>query len=147
MDYRQVKRISYELGIDDYFIYLPMAFTFRTMGSKKAIGYRWTEEDRRKLNNEEFITAENISCLMQRLPDNYLMILKTVNLVATHNRLLGNSGRHRMFTFLREALRSLYPNPIVFYLQQFYVSSRLFLFEYCYPLFYLMFSSSYKVTL
>ena len=54
MDYRTVKEISYELGIDEYYRYLPILFTYRTINTTKPLGGRPVPEEKEFLvgNNE-----------------------------------------------------------------------------------------------
>jgi hypothetical protein len=38
MDYKQVKAIANEMGIGEYYRYLPLLFTYRTINATKPLG-------------------------------------------------------------------------------------------------------------
>ena len=54
MDYSTVRDISYDMGINEYYRYLPILFTYRTINTTKPLGGRPAieEKDFLKQNNE-----------------------------------------------------------------------------------------------
>lgn len=45
MDYQQVKEISFRMGINEYFRYLPLLFTYRTINATKPLGATVSKEE------------------------------------------------------------------------------------------------------
>ena len=54
MDYVTVKKLSYEMGIDEYYRYLLILFTGRTINTTKPLGAKPVQEEKDFLleNNE-----------------------------------------------------------------------------------------------
>jgi len=53
MDYATVKSISYDLGIGEYYRYLPVLFTYRTINTTKPLGGKPAPEEK------EFVVAND----------------------------------------------------------------------------------------
>lgn len=78
---------------------------------------------------EEIISFEKISNLMQALPPDLMFILRASNMIAIHNATLGGKTRNRMTKFTDFALESLYSNRLQIWLVWGWVMAKLFLFE------------------
>jgi len=46
MDYANTEKIAREMGIGDYFRYLPLLFTMRTIKARKPLGAKLTEDEK-----------------------------------------------------------------------------------------------------
>lgn len=99
MDYATVKKISYELGIDEYYRYLPILFTARTINTTKPIGARPTVEEKEFLLDNNEGNLEKIGTLLQKLPTDIVFIFKAMHIVAVHNMRAGGTSRNRILTF------------------------------------------------
>ena len=64
MDYQTVKEISYELGIDEYYRYLPILFTYRTINTTKPLGGRPAPEEKEFLLSNNEGNLEKIGTLL-----------------------------------------------------------------------------------
>lgn len=128
-NYERTKEISYELGIGEFYKYLPVVLMYRTMDSNKKIGENFTQEERKELRERNMVSLEKINNLMNALPPDMLFIIRASNLVAIHNRTLGGTSRERLLKFSDLVIENLHPNSIsrVYYRTMFYV--KLFLFE------------------
>jgi hypothetical protein len=45
MDYERVKALSYLMGINEYYRYLPLLFTYRTINATKPLGATVTKDE------------------------------------------------------------------------------------------------------
>ena len=108
LDYETVKRIAEKMGLGDYYRYLPMILTFRTMDSKKPLGEVISQEERKQLHAGNMITFEKITQLMQRLPPDMIFIIRTSNLIALQNLRLGGTTRERLMIYTDYSFRALY---------------------------------------
>lgn len=57
--------ISEKLGIGEYFRYLPLLFTYRTINAKKPLGGPVSKEEIAFLKGKDEVNFEKISFLMQ----------------------------------------------------------------------------------
>ncbi len=64
MDYSTVRGISYSLGIDEYYRYLPLLFTYRTINTTKKIGATVAKEEIEFLKGNDEVNFEKISFLL-----------------------------------------------------------------------------------
>jgi len=64
MDYRTVKEISYELGIDEYYRYLPILFTYRTINTTKPLGGKPVKEEKEFLVGNNEVNLEKFGTLL-----------------------------------------------------------------------------------
>ena len=78
MDYATVKRISYELGIDEYYRYLPILFTYRTINTTKPLGAKGDPEEKKFLLENNEGNLEKIGHLLQKLPTDLVFIFKAM---------------------------------------------------------------------
>lgn len=137
MDYKTVKEISYEMGIDEYYRYLPILFTYRTINTTKPLGGQPVREEKDFLlaNNEG--NLEKIGTLLQKLPTDIVFIFKAMHIVGVHNRRAGGSTRARIVTFNKfcmEAMSERFSFMYLWYLQA-HFKLKLFLFEHCFWLY------------
>ncbi len=64
MDYAKVKVLSESLGIGQYFRYLPLLFTYRTINAKKPLGATVAKEEIEFLKGKDEVNFEKISFLL-----------------------------------------------------------------------------------
>ena len=64
MDYASVKSISARLGIGEYFRYLPLLFTYRTINATKPLGASVTRDEIQFLKGKDEVNFEKISFLL-----------------------------------------------------------------------------------
>lgn len=103
-DYSKVKELSDQLGIGEYYRYLPLVLTYRTLDSNKPLGALMTAEERRALHTSNEITFEKISRLLQLLPPEIMFIIRTSNLVAMQCIMLSGTLRRRFQVYTDFAL-------------------------------------------
>ena len=107
MDYRTVKEISYELGIDEYYRYLPILFTYRTINTTKPLGGRPVPEEKEFLLSNNEGNLEKIGTLLQKLPTDLVFIFKAMHIVGVHNFRAGGSTRNRIMTFSEHCMLAM----------------------------------------
>ena len=131
MDYHTVKEISYELGIDEYYRYLPILFTYRTINTTKPLGGGPVKEEKEFLIDNNEGNLEKIGTLLQKLPTDLVFIFKAMHIVGVHNRRAGGSTRARIMTFSDFCIQAMSERFSFLYLL--YLRShfrlKLFLFE------------------
>ncbi len=128
-DYSTVRRISQDLGLGEYFRYLPLILTHRTMDSQNPLGSLLTTAEKRELHRRMEITFTKISRLLQLLPPDLLFVIRTSNLVALHNMVLGGAPRRRLEIYTEAALEQKYGNRLVRWIVGLKVWTIVFLFE------------------
>ena len=64
MDYVTVKKISYDMGIDEYYRYLPILFMGRTINTTKPMGAKAVQEEKEFLINNNEGDLEKIGNLL-----------------------------------------------------------------------------------
>jgi aarF domain-containing kinase len=64
MDYYEVQSLSQEMGIGEYFRYLPLLFTYRTINAKKPLGGTVSKEEIQFLKGNDEVNFEKISFLL-----------------------------------------------------------------------------------
>lgn len=131
MDYAEVKDISYRLGIGEYFRYLPLLFTYRTINATKPLGAGVTKDEIEFLKGKDEVNFEKISFLLQKLPSEVVFIFKAMHIVGLHNARSGGSTRERLLRFTTEAVEALSYKYTMFYRWWLYFKFwfKLFLFE------------------
>jgi hypothetical protein len=63
MDYYTVEKISYEMGINEYFRYLPLLFTYRTINTTKPLGGKLVDEEKEFLMDNDEVNMDKIGML------------------------------------------------------------------------------------
>ena len=119
-DNNEIKRLAFEFGVNEYYRYLPMIFTHRTLNSKtfidlyilnlwsqfiiqfnlgkKKLGESFTQEEKDYMKSRNDLDFDSIGFLLQKLPWEIILIFKATHLVSMHNKRF--SFNHRM-KFLR----------------------------------------------
>eukprot|EP00347_Sterkiella_histriomuscorum_P003302 403364806 len=115
MDYQQVKKISTRLGIGEYFRYLPLLFTYRTINAKKPLGATVAKEEIEFLKGNDEVNFEKISFLMQQLPSEIVFIFKAMHIIGVHNARSGGQTRKRLLLFTQDAITALSYRHSIFY--------------------------------
>jgi aarF domain-containing kinase len=108
LDYDTVKKIADGMGLGEYYRYLPLVLTYRTINSNRPLGEIISREEAKELHKKNEITFEKITNLMQRLPPDLIFIIRTSNMVAMHNLRLGGSTRNRLMVYTKYSFRALY---------------------------------------
>ena len=107
MDYNSVKEISYQMGINEYFRYLPLLFTYRTINAKKPLGGPVAKEEIEFLKGRDEVNFEKISFLLQRMPSEIIFIFKAMHIVGLHNARSGGNTRRRLLDFTYDCIDAL----------------------------------------
>ena len=81
MDYATVKDISYDLGIDEYYRYLPILFTYRTINTTKPLGAKGMPEEKTFLLENNEGNLEKVGTLLQKLPTDIVFIFKAMHII------------------------------------------------------------------
>jgi aarF domain-containing kinase len=103
VNYSETERIAKEMGIGEYFRYLPLLFTLRTINSTKPMGGKLAPEEKEYLHSETEINLDRVGMLLQRLPTDMVFIFKAIHTVGTHNMRAGGTTRKRLVTFTNYA--------------------------------------------
>ena len=64
MDYFTVKKISEELGIGEYYRYLPLLFTYRTINTLKPLGGGLAPEEKDFIVNNDELNMDKLGALL-----------------------------------------------------------------------------------
>jgi hypothetical protein len=85
------------MGIGEYFRYLPLLFTLRTINTKKKLGGPLAPEEKEYLTKGLDIDMDKVGMLLQKLPTDMVFIFKATHMVGVHNfRAKGNTRRRLM---------------------------------------------------
>jgi len=137
MDYRTVKEISYDLGINEYYRYLPILFTYRTINTRKPLGAKGQPEEKEFLIDNNEGNLEKIGTLLQKLPTDIVFIFKAMHIIGLHNFRAGGSTRARLLTFTDycvEAMCERFSYPYLWYMK-WHLAIKVFLFEHWFALY------------
>lgn len=63
-DYKRTKEIAFEMGIGEYYRYLPLLFTYRTINSTKPMGGKLAPEEREYLTANSEIDLDRVGMLL-----------------------------------------------------------------------------------
>jgi aarF domain-containing kinase len=97
INYSDTERIAKEMGIGEYFRYLPLLFTLRTINTKKKLGGPLAPEEKEYLTKGLDIDMDKVGMLLQKLPTDMVFIFKATHMVGVHNfRAKGNTRRRLM---------------------------------------------------
>ena len=83
----------------EYFRYLPLMFTGRTINSKKALGGGVSQEEKQWLYSNDELAFDKVGHLFQRMPSEVGFIFKAMHLVATHHMRAGGGRRDRFMSY------------------------------------------------
>jgi len=64
MDYFKVREIAYDMGIGEYYRYLPLLFTYRTINTTKPLGGKPAPEEKDFLLGNDEINMDKIGMLV-----------------------------------------------------------------------------------
>lgn len=95
----KIKKISYEFGVNEYYRYLPLIFTYRTIDSKKPLGESFRRDEKQLLKATNDLNLDNIGFLLQKLPWDLILIFKACHFVTMHNKKFGVKSRERFLHF------------------------------------------------
>lgn len=87
------------MGIDEYYRYLPLLFTYRTINTTKPLGGKLAEEERKFIKENEEFDLDKVGILLQKLPTDIVFIFKAMHIISVHNVRAGGTSRERMLTF------------------------------------------------
>ena len=107
MDNDGIKKISDKLGMGEYFRYLPLLFTYRTINAKKPLGGLITKDEIQFLKGNDEINFEKLSLLMQKLPSEVVFIFKAMHIIGVHNRRSGGDTRDRLLSFTNRSIEAM----------------------------------------
>ena len=131
MDYTTVKSVAYELGIDEYYRYLPILFTYRTINTTKPLGAKGMPEEKEFLVGNNEGNLEKIGTLLQKMPTDIVFIFKAMHIISLHNFRAGGETRSRLMTFTDFCMQAMSERYSTFYLLylKMHFRFKLFLFE------------------
>jgi aarF domain-containing kinase len=110
MDYYTMRDIAKELGIGEYFRYLPLLFTYRTINTTKKLGASVAPEEKEFLKGNDEVNLEKIGKLMEILPTDLLFIFKAMHIIGSHNVRAGGTTRERLMKFTDHCVTGLTTN-------------------------------------
>ena len=119
------------MGMGEYFRYLPLLFTYRTINAKKPLGGKITQDEIKFLKGNDEVNFEKLSLLMQCLPSEVVFIFKAMHIIGQHNRRSGGETRTRLLSFTHsciEAMNDQYTDIYQFYIK-FKYRIKLWIFE------------------
>ncbi|XVF71030.1 hypothetical protein PTKIN_Ptkin12aG0002000 [Pterospermum kingtungense] len=114
LDSKMIQHLCEQFGVGKYSRYFPIIFTGRTIDSKSGLGKGMFVEEQKKLKQDmKALRMEDISSFMESLPSNFLIILRTDELLRSIISKLGASKRLRLLTYGKYASFGLSPklNP------------------------------------
>lgn len=126
-DNNKIKSISRRFGIEKKANYLSLIFLFRTKNSG-SLGQSFSAEEVSRLRDMQVLSLANISDMLGEFPDDFLMIIRTMNMVAMRNAQLGNSQRDRLLSTTKKVYQRYYGHH--FWWRFFYAFFRLKLWFY-----------------
>ena len=131
LDYVTVKKISYELGINEYYRYLPILFTGRTINTTKPLGDKPHKEEKDFILQNNEGNLEKVGNLLQKLPTDVIFMFKAIAIIAVHNARAGGTTRKRIFTFTDYCMQAMCERFSYFYLfyLRFHFRFKVLLFE------------------
>lgn len=107
MNYDTMETIAKKLGVGQYFRYLPLLFTYRTINAKKPLGGLFSEEEKKFIVGNDEINFEKLSLLMQKLPQELIFIFKAMHIIGVHNKRSGGTTRDRLVNFTDSSIEAL----------------------------------------
>lgn len=106
-DYLSVQKFAGKMGMGEYFRYLPLLFTYRTINAKKPLGAKVTKDEIEFLKSNDEVNFEKLSLLMQCLPSEVVFIFKAMHIIGLHNRRSGGETRTRLLCFTNSCIEAL----------------------------------------
>lgn len=87
------------MGLGQYFRFLPLLFTYRTINTKKPLGGVLADDEKKFIIENDEVNFEKLSLLLQKLPQELLFIFKAMHIIGVHNRRSGGTTRDRLIRF------------------------------------------------
>lgn len=103
------------MGIGEYYRYLPLLFTYRTINSTKPMGGKLAPDERDYFKSQEEIDLDKVGMLLQRLPTDVVFIFKAMHIVGVHNARAGGSTRNRILQFTEYSCEGVSQNESYVY--------------------------------
>lgn len=103
MDYKQTEQIAKEMELGEYYRYLPLLFTYRTINSKKLFGDKLAPDEKEYFKSQTEINMDKLGMLLQKLPTDLVFIFKAMSIVGVHNFRSGGTTRKRLIAFTNYA--------------------------------------------
>ncbi|EOY02250.1 Kinase superfamily protein, putative [Theobroma cacao] len=108
LDSKMIQHLGERFGVGKYSRYFPVMFTGRTIDSKSGLGKEMLVEEKKKLKQDlKSLKMEDLSSFMESLPSDFLMILRTDELLRSIISKLGASKRVRLQTYGKYASHGL----------------------------------------
>ncbi|KAK6280655.1 hypothetical protein POUND7_020922 [Theobroma cacao] len=108
LDSKMIQHLGERFGVGKYSRYFPVIFTGRTIDSKSGLGKEMLVEEKKKLKQDlKSLKMEDLSSFMESLPSDFLMILRTDELLRSIISKLGASKRVRLQTYGKYASHGL----------------------------------------
>ena len=144
LDNKKMKFYAAKLGIKDHYNYLPLIFLFKTK-NQNQIGKKIVKKDILKMRKDNVFGFEKVYKFIYEFPDDFLLTLRTINLIAIRNSSLGGRTRHRLFRMTKIAYRAKYKNIFIrnFHLFKFHV--KIFLYEWMFFLYKMVYYIDPKI--
>lgn len=105
MDYEKLKEVSEQMGVGEFYRYLPLLFTYRTINTTKPLGGKLAPEERDFIKSNDEVNLDKIGMLLQKLPTDLVSIFRAIQIVGTHNSTAGGTMRQRLFKFTEYSIK------------------------------------------
>lgn len=140
-DHDGLKSVASKMGMGQYFRYLPLLFTGRTINSKKPLGAGITKEEIEFIKGNDEVNFDKISFLFQRLPSEVVFIFKAMHLNAMHHMRAGGDRRDRYMHYSRSCFDAAYEkSSFLGRMLRFWIwRMKLFIFEYSFRMYKALF--------
>ena len=107
LNYDETEIIAKDMGLGEYYRYLPLLFTYRTINSTKPLGGKLAPEEKKYLTSDNEINLDKVGMLLQKLPTDLVFIFKAMHIVGMHNFRAGGKTRNRLLTFTKYSCEGL----------------------------------------
>jgi aarF domain-containing kinase len=134
LDDKKMKFYAQKIGIENHYNYLPLIFLFKTK-NQHEIGKKIEKEELLEMKKNNLFGFNKIYDFIYEFPDDFLLILRTINLIAIRNACLGNKTRNRLFKMTYIAFRAKYENIFIRYFHIFLFRIKIFIYEWMFFLY------------
>lgn len=112
-DHASGRRAALALGVrDEDYDALSLVLTFRSAGSAGPIGATLTPDERARLRARYGkLGASDVNAFLERLPRDFLFVMRTWALVRSLNRALGGTTRQRLLVIAEHAAAGMRAHP------------------------------------
>jgi aarF domain-containing kinase len=94
------------MGIGEYYRYLPLLFTYRTISTFKPLGAETTKAEDKFLDQNDERNLEKIGSLLSKLPHDLVFIFKAMHIIGVHNKRAGGSTRDKLLTLTNHCIKA-----------------------------------------